>query len=90
MRNLPPARRGTGVVRLGRRANAAVQLGKDRHKPGRNRHGIVTPASQTRAPNTDIVTAEGGGTNTPTLGGGFGLIRGRRTFAGARTRAVRA
>ncbi len=90
MRNLPPARRGTGVVRLGRRANAAVQLGKDRHQPGRNRHRIVTPASQTRAPNTDIVTAEGGGTNTPTLGGGFGLIRGRRNFAGARIRAVRA
>jgi hypothetical protein len=40
-----------------------------------NRHEFGTSASQTRAPNPASVFAEGGGTVTPTLGGGFGFSR---------------
>ncbi len=38
--------------------------------PGTNRHTFGTPATQTRAPATGSVSAEGGGTTTPTLMGG--------------------
>jgi hypothetical protein len=44
---------------------------------GKTRHEIFAAASQTGAPSPDIVTAEGGGTNTPTLGGGNGVARAR-------------
>jgi hypothetical protein len=36
---------------------------------------IVTPETQTRVPLPGSVIAEGGGTDTPTLGGGIGFIR---------------
>jgi hypothetical protein len=36
-----------------------------------NRHELVPLPTHTRAPDTGSVTAEGGGTTTPTLGGGF-------------------
>jgi hypothetical protein len=50
---------------------------------------IVTPESHTRAPPPGSVIAEGGGTATPTLGGGVGFPRdtftvGVRSAAGAR------
>jgi len=35
-----------------------------------NRHTFGTPTTQTRAPATASVSAEGGGTTTPTLMGG--------------------
>jgi len=41
---------------------------------GTNRHGLGTPASQTRARSAGIVNAEGGGTTSPTLGGGYRLM----------------
>jgi hypothetical protein len=49
-----------------------------RANPGRawaNRHTIGTPASHTGAPLAANVTAEGGGTRTPTLGGGIRFSR---------------
>jgi hypothetical protein len=39
-----------------------------------NRHTFGTPASQTRAPAAASVSAEGGGTTTPTLMGGGTLF----------------
>ena len=42
-----------------------------------HKHDLGTPPSQTRAPKTTSVPAEGGGTNTPALGGGFALTRAR-------------
>jgi hypothetical protein len=41
---------------------------------GTNRHGFGTPASQTRARPAGIVNAEGGGTASPTLGGGYRVV----------------
>jgi hypothetical protein len=38
-------------------------------------HEIVTPETQTRALRRGSVIAEGGGTTTPTLGGGIGFTR---------------
>jgi len=50
-----------------------------------NRPDLGTYPSQTRAPNPASVFAEGGGTATPTLGGGFGFSREPRTVgAGGR------
>jgi hypothetical protein len=56
-----------------------------------NRHAFGTPASQTRAPAAASVSAEGGGTTTPTLmGGGTWFsrepleVRRRRLRVGAR------
>jgi len=44
--------------------------------PGTDRHVFGTHASQTRAPNPASVSAEGGGTGSPTLmGGGTGFSR---------------
>jgi hypothetical protein len=46
--------------------------------PGRawaNRHTLGTPALHTGAPLAANVTAEGGGTRTPTLGGGIRFSR---------------
>ena len=40
-----------------------------------NRHAIVTPGSHIRALGAANVTAEGGGTASPTLGGGIGFSR---------------
>ena len=40
-----------------------------------DRHDFGTPASQTRAPSPASVSAEGGGTVAPTLGGGTGFSR---------------
>ena len=40
-----------------------------------DRHDFGTPPSQTRAPSLASVSAEGGGTFTPTLGGGIGFSR---------------
>jgi hypothetical protein len=40
-----------------------------------DRHGIVPTASQTGASRPGSVTAEGGGTASPTLGGGIGFSR---------------
>jgi hypothetical protein len=47
---------------------------------------IVTPASPTRDTDPGNVTAEGGGTEHPTLGGGIGFSREQETLreAGAR------
>ena len=39
------------------------------------RHEIVTPETQTCEPRPGSVIAEGGGTTTPTLGGGTGFTR---------------
>jgi hypothetical protein len=39
-----------------------------------NRHSFGAPASQTRAPAAASVSAEGGGTTTPTLRGGGTLF----------------
>jgi hypothetical protein len=41
---------------------------------GTNRHGLGTPASQTGARPAGIVNAEGGGTASPTLGGGYRVV----------------
>jgi hypothetical protein len=49
---------------------------------GTNRHAFDPRASQTRAPGRGIVALEGGGTNTPTLGGGFGVTRARGNMKG--------
>jgi hypothetical protein len=50
-------------------------LGTNPGRPRTNRHTIGTPASHTGAPLAANVTAEGGGTTTPTLGGGIGFSR---------------
>jgi hypothetical protein len=52
-------------------------------EPGTNRHTIGTSESQTRAPNPGIVAPEGGGTRTPTLGGGIWVTRARVNMGGA-------
>ena len=44
-------------------------------RPWTNRHTIGTQASHTGAPLAGNVTAEGGGTRTPTLGGGIRFSR---------------
>jgi len=49
-----------------------------------DRHEFGTPTSQTRAPKPASVSAEGGGTVTPTLGGGFGFSREQEAAAGLR------
>ena len=58
-----------------------------RSRLGTNLREIVTVPSQTRAPAPDNVTAEGGGKNTPTQGGGYGFVAARaraaRRWAGA-------
>jgi hypothetical protein len=48
-----------------------------------NRHAFGMPESQTRAPKPDIVAPEGGGTTTPTLGGGIWVTRARANMDGA-------
>ena len=48
-----------------------------------NRHAFDAHASQTRAARAGIVALEGGGTNTPTLGGGTCLTRARVNMEGA-------
>ena len=56
-----------------------------RTNPGRrraNRHTIGTQASHTGAPLAANVTAEGGGTTTPTLGGGIWFSREQSPAAG--------
>jgi hypothetical protein len=50
---------------------------------GTNRHAFGAPASQTRAMPPSIVASEGGGTNTPTLGGGIWVPRARGNMKGA-------
>jgi hypothetical protein len=50
---------------------------------GTNRHAFGAPESQTRATLAGIVAPEGGGTNTPTLGGGIGVSRARENRGGA-------
>jgi hypothetical protein len=52
-------------------------------EPGTNRHGFGMKQPQTRVNSSAIVTAEGGGTSTPTLGGGIGVTRARGTLTGA-------
>ena len=47
-----------------------------------NRHAFDPDASQTRAPRSDSVGPEGGGTHTPTLGGGFFVTRARGNMEG--------
>ena len=47
-----------------------------------NRHTIGTQATHTSAPLAANVTAEGGGTTTPTLGGGIWFPREQKTAAG--------
>jgi len=46
-----------------------------------NRHTIGTRALHTGAPIAANVTAEGGGTTTPTLGGGFMFSREQKPVA---------
>jgi hypothetical protein len=46
-----------------------------RVSPWSNRLEFGSQPSQTRAPNLASVSAEGGGTVTPTLGGGIGFSR---------------
>jgi len=53
-----------------------------------NRHTFGTPESQTRAPEAASVSAEGGGTTTPTLMGGGTLFS--REHLGARRRGLEA
>jgi hypothetical protein len=47
-----------------------------------NRPAFGTARSQTRAPKAGSVPAEGGGTATPTLGGGFWFSREQFPVAG--------
>ena len=50
----------------------------------RKRDAFDPHESQTRVPGRGIVALEGGGTNTPTLGGGFWVTRARvNTLEGA-------
>ncbi len=49
---------------------------------GTNRHGLGTPATQTRARSAGIVNAEGGGTTSPTLGGGYRVMARSGAFPG--------
>jgi hypothetical protein len=48
-----------------------------------NRHASDALASQTRAAPAGIVALEGGGTNTPTPGGGTCITRARVNMEGA-------
>jgi hypothetical protein len=52
-------------------------------EPGTNHHVLGTGQRQTRVNSPAIVTAEGGGTSTPTLGGGIRVTRARGTLTGA-------
>jgi hypothetical protein len=52
-------------------------------------HEFVTPESHIRAPNPGSVTAEGGGTTPPTLGGGTGFTRDTSTVAARGAREAR-
>jgi hypothetical protein len=52
-------------------------------EPGTNHHGFGTEPRQTRVSPPVIVTAEGGGTSIPTLGGGIGVTCARGTLLGA-------
>jgi hypothetical protein len=52
-----------------------VPLRTNPGRPWSNRHTIGTQASHTGAPLAANVTAEGGGTGTPTLGGGIRFSR---------------
>jgi len=54
-----------------------------RHALWTNRHTSGTPASQTRVPAPASVSAEGGGTTTPTLMGG-GTLFSREPFEARR------
>lgn len=47
------------------------------------RHAFDRRASQTRAAGAGIVASEGGGTEIPTLGGGFWVTRARGNMEGA-------
>ena len=51
-----------------------------------HRHTSAAYEAQTRAPNPGSLDAEGGGTVTPTLGGGFGFSREQEAAAGLRER----
>ena len=51
-----------------------------------NRHAFGANAAQTREPEAASVTAEGGGTTTPTLGGGFWFSREQSPVAGEAAR----
>jgi hypothetical protein len=51
-------------------------------------HGTVTSASHIRALNLASVSAEGGGTSDPTLGGGTGFTRDTSTVVGASSAVV--
>jgi hypothetical protein len=62
-----------------RRAVVPRNLWIDRPKPG-------TFPAQTREPKRASVPAEGGGTATPTLGGGFWFLREHSPVAGEVTR----
>ena len=62
------------------RAREWVTVGARERAPLRasvwtNRHEIGAHPAQTCAPQAASVTAEGGGTTTPTLGGGFWFSR---------------
>jgi hypothetical protein len=48
-----------------------------------NRHEADAPASHTRAQSAASVSAEGGGTQPPTLGGGFRFSRDSVTGGGS-------
>ena len=51
-----------------------------------NRHEVGAVPTQKRAPQPGSVTAEGGGTTTPTLGGGFWFSREQSPVAGEAAR----
>jgi hypothetical protein len=55
------------------RATTGGPAAKAVRPPWIDRHAFDTVRSQTRAPKPGSVPAEGGGTATPTLGGGFGF-----------------
>jgi hypothetical protein len=64
------------VSRLDPSAWTARWSGTNQPTPWMNRRIFGTPSSHTRAPFTANVTAEGGGTTSPTLmGGGAGFSR---------------
>ena len=52
-------------------------------------HEFVTPESHIRATNPGSVTAEGGGTAPPTLGGGMGFTRDTLTVDARGARGAR-
>jgi hypothetical protein len=59
-----------------------VPMRSNTGRPWTNRHTIGTQASHTGAPNAANVPAEGGGTTTPTLGGGIWFSREQLPAAG--------